>query len=151
MTNPIIPILLFLGVITFIGNLMNPAVPFSSNDVYIAINSERKKAGLNELTYSNKLESTAYNRALVIDSNQALEHGSNWSFELKTIFPEWKEVGENLAQGQKTIDELVQQWINSPEHKANIMNPKYTKTGISVTKGKIKGEEKTIIVQHFYD
>jgi uncharacterized protein YkwD len=148
MSDFIIPFLFFIGGITFIGNIMNPPLPYNSNQIHNAINNERTKLGLQPLVYSAKLESIAYNRSLVISTNEVLEHGPNWSFEIKTAYPAWKEVGENLADGHETVEQLVKDWMNSPEHKANIVG-NYNTTGISVSKGKIRGEEKVIVVQTF--
>lgn len=142
----IIFIVAFMGLSALLGQSF---LPYNSSDIYIAINEVRVNAGLQPLQYSTKLETISYNRFITISTNQALEHGDNWSFQAKTSFTGWKAVGENLAQGQATIDELINDWINSPTHKANIYNPNYNTTSIYVGKGKIKGEDKIIIVQTF--
>jgi uncharacterized protein YkwD len=41
----------------------------------------------------------------------------------------WVRVGENIASGQRTVDEAVASWLDSPGHCANIMNPAFTETG----------------------
>ena len=38
--------------------------------------------------------------------------------------------GENIAAGNATAAETVEQWMNSPGHRANILNPKYTHIGV---------------------
>gem|GEM_PF-5086619 len=50
-------------------------------------------------------------------------------------------MAENLARGQKTAEEAVNDWLKSPEHKAAILNPSYTHTGIGLNGG--------IWVEHF--
>ena len=42
----------------------------------------------------------------------------------------WSEVGENLASGVMTADEVVTGWLGSPEHCANLMDPLYRQVGI---------------------
>jgi len=42
----------------------------------------------------------------------------------------WSEVGENLASGVMTADEVVTGWLGSPEHCANLMDPLYRQLGI---------------------
>lgn len=41
----------------------------------------------------------------------------------------WTQVGENIAAGQKSVDEVVDGWIESPGHCGNIMNPEFTEMG----------------------
>jgi uncharacterized protein YkwD len=42
----------------------------------------------------------------------------------------WSEVGENLASGVMTADEVVAGWLGSPEHCANLMDPLYRQMGV---------------------
>ena len=42
----------------------------------------------------------------------------------------WREVGENLASGVMTADEVVAGWLGSPEHCANLMDPLYRQMGV---------------------
>jgi uncharacterized protein YkwD len=42
----------------------------------------------------------------------------------------WSEVGENLASGVMTADEVVTGWLGSPEHCANLMDPLYRQVGV---------------------
>lgn len=59
-------------------------------------------------------------------------------------------IGENLALGNFDNDEvLVQDWMDSPGHRENILNIKYTEIGVAVGKGLYKGEETWIAVQEF--
>jgi uncharacterized protein YkwD len=41
----------------------------------------------------------------------------------------WRAIGENIAAGQMTVDTVVQGWINSPGHCANIMSPAFREMG----------------------
>ena len=41
-------------------------------------------------------------------------------------------VGENIAGGQKTLDEVMSAWLASPGHCENIMNPNYTEVGVAI-------------------
>jgi len=44
-------------------------------------------------------------------------------------------VGENLAAGQRTVDEVLQQWMSSQGHRDNILDATWRETGISVRMG----------------
>lgn len=50
-------------------------------------------------------------------------------------------LGENLARGQKTVQEVFEAWMQSPEHKKAILHPDFTEVGV--------GFEKGYWVQHF--
>lgn len=41
----------------------------------------------------------------------------------------WKRIGENIASGQRTPEEAVASWLDSPGHCANLMNPRFTEMG----------------------
>jgi uncharacterized protein YkwD len=45
-------------------------------------------------------------------------------------------VAENIAMGQTTAPEVLQSWMNSPGHRANILNASHTKIGISAYRTK---------------
>lgn len=42
-------------------------------------------------------------------------------------------IGENAATGHRTPQEVVQGWLNSEGHRANILNPNYTRLGVGLT------------------
>jgi uncharacterized protein YkwD len=48
----------------------------------------------------------------------------------------WKIAGENLALGRMTAREAVDGWLASPGHCANIMDPRFTETGIALAVGR---------------
>jgi uncharacterized protein YkwD len=59
-------------------------------------------------------------------------------------------IGENLALGNfKDDEDLVEAWMNSPGHKANILNTHYTEIGVAVGEGQFEGKNVWIAVQHF--
>ncbi|MEI7688767.1 MAG: CAP domain-containing protein [Candidatus Nomurabacteria bacterium] len=59
-------------------------------------------------------------------------------------------IGENLALGNFKDDQsLVDAWMASPGHRANILNNKYSDIGVSIGKGTYKGESVWMAVQHF--
>lgn len=59
-------------------------------------------------------------------------------------------VGENLALGNFKDDQaLVTAWMNSPGHRANILNPRFTEIGVAAKKGMFDGREVWLAVQEF--
>jgi len=49
-----------------------------------------------------------------------------------------KLVGENIAYGPKSVDEVVQGWLDSPGHCENIMDPRFVEMGIGLAPGHVK-------------
>ena len=48
---------------------------------------------------------------------------------------QWRAIAENVAAGQKTPNDVVQAWLKSPGHCANIMNSNYQDGGVSAVRG----------------
>lgn len=96
------------------------------------VNEERVKAGLHELTIDTQIEAAALIRAK--EMKQSFSHtrpdGSSFSTALKEQGVSYKGAGENIAWGQKTPEEVMKGWMNSEGHRANILNPKFTKIGV---------------------
>lgn len=141
--------LLAVATIIFIVFNAFPSLLYNSGDVLSAINKVRMENNLPALEYYNVLEETAFQKIDEIESTQKAEHGLNWSVKIKEKVPNYKEVGENMAQGYDNTESLVKAWLESPSHKANILNPNYTKTGIAVKKITLNGQEQIAVVQHF--
>jgi uncharacterized protein YkwD len=43
----------------------------------------------------------------------------------------WRSIGENIASGQTTAEQVVSEWVLSPTHCANLMNPRFSEMGIA--------------------
>ncbi|MDD4111309.1 MAG: CAP domain-containing protein [Clostridia bacterium] len=133
----------------------------ASNDVFLLkskiiseTNNQRIKNNLPILTENENLYKAAVVKANDMFLNQYFEHIS-----LKGVGPgelvsnhgyEYVVTGENLILGNFRDElELVQDWMNSPGHRANILNKNYTEIGVAVIKGNYKGETVWIAVQEF--
>ena len=57
--------------------------------------------------------------------------------------------GENLAVNFNESEDVVDAWLKSPTHRANIMKANFTEVGIGVATGTYKGKEATFVVQFF--
>lgn len=110
---------------------VKPEVSFAERVVKL-VNVERTKAGLNELTLDKTIEKAALIRAREIEKSfsHTRPDGSSFSSVLKEQGISYKGAGENIAWGQKTPEEVVNAWMNSEGHRANILNPKFTKIGV---------------------
>ena len=74
----------------------------------------------------------------MVDHNLFSHTGSNGSTLGQRVTAAgytWQAVGENIAAGQTTINGVVDGWIASPGHCANIMNPAYVHIGVACING----------------
>ncbi|PIZ89140.1 MAG: hypothetical protein COX90_01020 [Candidatus Nealsonbacteria bacterium CG_4_10_14_0_2_um_filter_38_17] len=117
-------------------------------------NAERIKNGLPPLQENSKLDSSAQLKLDDMFKNQYFEHtspsGQGVSDLAREVDYEFLVIGENLALGNfKNDATLVQDWMESPGHRANILNPQYKEIGITVGKGIFEGHTTWLAVQHF--
>lgn len=96
------------------------------------VNEERRKAGLNELTLDKNIENAALIRAKEIETNfsHTRPDGSGFSTVLMEQGISFRGAGENIAWGQNSPKAVMNAWMNSSGHRANILNAKYTKIGV---------------------
>ncbi|WP_367566657.1 CAP domain-containing protein [Lacrimispora sp.] len=96
------------------------------------VNAERAKEGLAPLTIDPVVEKAADVRAREIQSkfDHTRPNGSSFSSALKEQGADFRGAGENIAWGQQTPKEVMNAWMNSPGHRANIMNKSYTHIGV---------------------
>lgn len=96
------------------------------------VNAERAKAGLSELKLDRNVTAAANVRAKEI--KQSFSHtrpnGSSFSSALTEQGISYKRSGENIAWGQKTPEQVMNAWMNSDGHRANILNPNFENIGI---------------------
>lgn len=118
-------------------------------------NLSRKENGhLPPLSQNSKLDRIASLRIKDMFKNGYFEHksptGIGASDVAYDVGYEFILIGENIALGNFQDDKaLVQAWMNSPGHRANILNDRYVEIGISAEKGLYKGEKKWLAVQIF--
>ncbi|MDA8235921.1 CAP domain-containing protein [Desulfotomaculum nigrificans] len=100
------------------------------------VNQERAKYGLKPLTAKQDLTSVAQLKAQDMYQNRYFDHTSptyGTPFDMMRKFGiSYTAAGENIAMGQKTAAQVVQDWMNSPGHRANILNANYNEIGIGV-------------------
>ena len=106
------------------------------NDVIELVNEKRASAGLDKLSLNKSLDEIAQFRAQDMFKNNYFSHNSpNYGTfgDLADDFG-YREstMGENIAKGQCTPQEVVEDWINSSGHKANILRDKYEDIGIGI-------------------
>jgi uncharacterized protein YkwD len=117
-------------------------------------NAERVKYGLQPLKLQTKLSNSALLKVEDMFTLQYFEHesptGKTAADLVRSQGYDFQSVGENLALGDFGTDKkLVDAWMNSPSHRKNILNPKFTELGLAVARGAYKGGIQWLAVQHF--
>lgn len=107
---------------------------YTARDIIDAVNAQRATAGLSRLLENLELDEDAQGHANLIDATGDFSsHNTVTAPWRKFITLEtWHYGGENLADSYPTVDQLVAAWMASPDHRANILNPNYTITGIAL-------------------
>ncbi|KAE9250225.1 hypothetical protein PF004_g3031 [Phytophthora fragariae] len=100
-----------------------------------AVNAERVKAGLSSLCTNNKLQAAAKRHSDDMAKNNYMGHdgadGSSMSKRVTDAGYDWTAVAENVAAGQEDVKSIMESWMNSPGHRANILSADYTMLGTS--------------------
>jgi len=114
-----------------------PQTPNASEferEVFDLVNEERAKQGLNALEWHTDLAAIARRHSQDMAERNFFSHDNPDGlspFDRMTqngITYSW--AAENIAQGQRTPKEVMQTWMNSPGHKANILNENLTHLGV---------------------
>lgn len=126
------------------------------NQIISLTNKERKNndASLVNLKTNSILGKIAMIRTNDMFANQYFEHnsptGDNASKEAAANGYAYITIGENIALGNFDGSQgLLDAWMNSPGHRANILNKNYTEIGVYATKGLYKGQTVWIATQIF--
>jgi len=131
------------------------SINLSSKNVIDIINEYRTSNGsLVILKESPKLNISAEKKLQDMFTNQYFEHASPSGVDVgdlgDSVGYAYIVIGENLALGNfKNDRSLVDAWMASPGHKDNILNKRYTETGVAVGQGVYKDKSIWMAVQHF--
>ncbi len=114
------------------GNISNSQF---AEQIINLVNKERRAKGLPELTADNaKLTKAANTRA--VEQAELFSHtrpdGSKWSTVLSEYGIKYGSAGENVAYGQRTPEEVMNAWMNSSGHRANILSEAFNEIGVGV-------------------
>ncbi len=117
-------------------------------------NEERVFYGKTSLELNSTLSLSAKNKLDDIFKRQYFEHISPTGEGVESVTEdagyEFAIVGENLALGNfNSSSAVVDAWMNSPKHRANILYTDYEEIGIAVRYGNFEGNTVWVAVQHF--
>lgn len=127
------PDLIYPGQIINIPDIDDTVLSYE-NEVIRLVNEQRVKNGLNKLKADWELSRVARFKSQDMKDNNYFSHTSpiyGTPFEMiKNFGISYKSAGENIAKGQATPQAVVNAWMNSSGHRANILNSTYTKIGV---------------------
>lgn len=139
---------LYAGPATFAGNTQ-----VSPQNILIFSNNERQRSSLAALSESKTLDDAAKLKLNDMFSKNYWDHtGPNgetaWGFMEQSGY-RYLLAGENLARGFSNSASAVEAWMDSPAHRANILNGRFREMGVAIGTGKMGGNLTTVIVQLF--
>lgn len=133
------PNLIYPGQMLAIPQVDSSALTFE-REVVRLVNEQRMQNGLKPLQENWELSRVARYKSQDMVDNRYFSHtsptyGSPFQM-IKDFGLSFRTAGENIAYGQRTPQAVVNAWMNSSGHRANILNPSYTQIGVGyVEKG----------------
>ncbi|MGH4051930.1 MAG: CAP domain-containing protein [Clostridium sp.] len=107
-------------------------------EVVTLVNQERSKQGLAPLKENVKLSNVARTKSEDMAKNNYFSHTSptyGSPFDMMKQFGiTYTAAGENIAMGQPTAASVMNGWMNSPGHRANILSKNFTEIGVGLAK-----------------
>jgi uncharacterized protein YkwD len=132
-----------------------PVGTLDREGVIILTNQNRAQNGdVAALKENTTLDQAAMNKLEDMFKNQYFEHvspsGNGPGYVVTSAGYNYLTVGENLAMGDFTSDQdLMNAWMASPGHRANILNPDFIDIGVAVATGTYQGNVVWMAVQEF--
>ena len=124
-----------------------------SNALVDETNQARTTDNLGDLTINPLLTAAAQQKANDMAVNNYFAHTSPqgvtpWDWFAKVGY-QFSFAGENLAVNFSDSQDVTNAWMNSPEHRANILNGQYTEIGIATAQGTYEGKPAVYVVEEF--
>ncbi len=122
-------------------------------DVAELTNENRTDHGLPALSVDPLLTEAAQLKAEDMAKRSYYAHispdGKSPLYWLNKVGYKYLNAGENLVIDRTTSEEAVDAWMDSPDHRENILRPQFTEIGIGVAEGKYDGVRTIFVVQEF--
>ncbi|MFJ8039352.1 sigma-70 family RNA polymerase sigma factor [Kitasatospora sp. NPDC096147] len=103
------------------------------------VNSERAKNNCGPLKANAKLQAAAQGHSDDMAARNFFDHtnpdGKGPQPRIEATGYQWSTWGENIAKGQKDAAAVMNSWMNSPGHRANILNCAFTELGVGIHTG----------------
>ena len=103
-------------------------------EVFDLVNIERAKQGIAPLQWDDRLADVARAHSTDMSQKNYFAHdsldGRRFSDRIRNAGITFRAAAENIAWGYRTPKEVMEGWMNSPGHRANILNANYTHLGV---------------------
>lgn len=143
-------------IIVMMGIFLLPKTAYLSTitpeNIIKLTNKERNSEGLANLTENSLLDQAATDKAKDLFVNQVFQHDikdKKFSAWIKNTGYEYSYVGENLAIDFVSSEGVIKAWLNSPSHRKNLLNTRFSEIGVAVLENKFQGDNTIIVVQVF--
>ncbi|MDD5290699.1 MAG: CAP domain-containing protein [Patescibacteria group bacterium] len=141
-------------VIIPVGAWLTPDVLLEQAKKIIELtNKIRQSVGVQLLTENSSLTQAAYNKAEDMLLKQYFAHVGpdektvkNW---LAGVNYKYAIAGENLAMGFSSAEEVVNGWVKSQTHYANLIDPDFSEIGVGMASGLYNNYDTTLVAQFF--
>jgi hypothetical protein len=129
------------------------SLQITSQNILSLTNLSRKTFGLNQLSLNEQLTKAAQAKANDMSLKKYFAHTSPegltpWNF-IENSGYKYLVAGENLAINFISAGSMEEAWMNSPGHKANILNKNFEESGIGISYGKYGDKQAVFVVQMF--
>ncbi len=151
-------LLVAVKIFTLTAATLAPVIPaFSSaitvENIISLTNASRSEMQLSSLAENNILDKAAQAKADDMLAKGYFSHNTPdgktpWDFIVAAGY-NYLSAGENLAVNFTEAESVEQAWMNSPGHRANIVNRNYEEIGIGIAQGQYQGHEAIFVVQMF--
>lgn len=122
-------------------------------EVLARVNEARRRAGVQPLRSDALLDRAAQRHAQDMQARGYFAHESPEDDTVreraKGAGYDWRTIGENIAEGQHTVDEVMHTWLNSPGHRRNILDPRFEELGVGLALGRASGRYRVLWAQAF--
>ncbi|NML52680.1 CAP domain-containing protein [Streptomyces sp. R302] len=118
------------------GAQNDPGNASAADQVLSLVNAERAKAGCGPLTANATLARAAQGHSDDMAARDFFDHtnpdGADPGDRVTAAGYPWSTYGENIAMGQRTPEQVMEAWMNSPGHRANILNCDFKELGVGI-------------------
>ncbi|MFE1500687.1 CAP domain-containing protein, partial [Streptomyces albidoflavus] len=108
----------------------------AADQVIALVNTERAKAGCGPLSHNATLTRAAQGHSDDMAARDFFDHtdpdGDGPGERVTAAGYPWSTYGENIAKGQSTPEQVMEAWMNSPGHRANILNCDFKEIGVGI-------------------
>jgi uncharacterized protein YkwD len=137
-----------LAVVIFSGQAQGASLRRSEASLLSVMNQVRAAHGVRPLRLDPRLERAARAHTSEMFRAQSLFHGA-FAARIRAVGVKAPEVGENLAWGTGSLSRarvIVNMWMASPEHRANLLRPGFRMVGVGALRGHFDGYARALVV-----